>query len=156
MSDNDGAAVRIPPPLVPLFFLAMGFAISWLAGPLPNPLTKVPRYLIGSVLVVLALVLMAFAVGLFKSTGQDPKPWKASPELITTGIYRWTRNPMYLAMGLLQAGLGVLFAELWAVALVPLSWLTIYFIAIRHEEAYLEEKFGEAYAEYKKTVRRWL
>ena len=63
---------------------------------------------------------------------------------------------MYLGMGLLQAGLGVLLSNAWIVVLVPVSWLVIYLIAIRHEEAYLERKFGASYASYKASVRRWL
>jgi len=96
------------------------------------------------------------AIGLFRKSGQDPAPWASSPELIGEGIYRWTRNPMYLGMGLIQAGLGALFSNMWIVALVPVTWFAIYLIAIRHEEAYLESQFGAPYLEYKKSVRRWL
>ena len=152
----DGAAVRIPPPIVPVLGLAAGFVLSWSVGPLPNPLGGAPRFVLGGLLVGAGLGLMAAAIGLFRATGQDPKPWESSPELIATGIYRYTRNPMYLAMGLLQGGLGILFAELWSVVLVPVTWTVIYFIAIRHEEAYLAEKFGAPYLEYKGRVRRWL
>jgi protein-S-isoprenylcysteine O-methyltransferase Ste14 len=63
---------------------------------------------------------------------------------------------MYLGMGLLQAGIGIALVNGWVVAFVPLTWLVIYFVAIRHEEAYLERKFGSAYSDYKRTVRRWL
>ncbi len=158
MSDHEeaGAAVRFPPPLVPVIALAIGVAISWLAGPLPNPIHGVWRAVVSVALLASGLGLMAAAVGLFRKSGQDPAPWKRSPELITDGIYRVTRNPMYLGMGLMQAGLGVLFASLWAVVLVPVTWTVIYFIAIRHEEAYLERSFGSAYAEYRRTVRRWI
>jgi protein-S-isoprenylcysteine O-methyltransferase Ste14 len=154
--NNDGAAVRFPPPFVPLIALAAGFATSWLAGPLPDPLPAGARLAAGGILLAAGIAFMILAMGLFRRTGQDPKPWKSSPELIGTGVYRWTRNPMYLGMGLLQAGLGLLFANLWVVALVPVTWLVIYRIAIRHEEAYLEAKFGASYLDYKQAVRRWL
>lgn len=153
---RDGAAVRIPPPLVPLLALAGGFAIQAIFGPLANSLTGVARFLVGGGFAGAGLASMLIAIGLFRTTGQDPTPWKSSPELIASGIYRWTRNPMYLGMGLLQAGIGVLAANLWIVCLVPVTWLVIYFIAIRHEESYLESQFGTAYLDYKKTVRRWL
>ena len=152
MSDDtarDGAAVRIPPPFVPLLGLAAGFAIEWFAGPIPNPLIGVWRFSVGGGLAAIGLALVLIAMGLFRTTGQDPAPWKSSPELIATGIYRWTRNPMYLGMGLLQAGIGVLLTNLWVVVLVPGTWLIIYFIAIRHEESYLEREFGGAYRDYK-------
>jgi protein-S-isoprenylcysteine O-methyltransferase Ste14 len=47
-------------------------------------------------------------------------------------------------------------SNLWVVLLVPVTWTTIYLIAIRHEEAYLERKFGIVYLDYKGAVRRWL
>ena len=159
MSEEEkrkGAAVRIPPPIIPVVGLAAGFVLAWLLGPFPNPLLGAARFALGGILVIAGLGLMAAAIGLFRSTGQDPAPWEESPELIATGIYRYTRNPMYLAMGLLQGGLGILFAELWSLLLVPVTWFVIYLIAIRHEEAYLAEKFGTPYLDYKKRVRRWI
>lgn len=155
-SERDGAAVRFPPPFVPLIALGVGLLAGWALGPLGPPIQGVARFGLGVMLVGAGLGCMFAAIGLFRRTGQDPTPWKSSPELISSGIYRRTRNPMYFGMGLVQAGLGVLFANLWIVALVPFTWLTIYLIAIRHEEAYLLEKFGDAYREYMTRVRRWI
>ena len=123
--------------------------------PLSIPLGGALRMGIAVLLLILGGVLMAAAFGLFRSTGQDPKPWLSTPEIISTGIYRFTRNPMYVSMGLLQAGIGIGLANGWVVLLVPAVWVVIYLIAIRHEEAYLEEKFGTVYTEYKASVRRW-
>lgn len=155
-SDRDGAAVRFPPPFVPLIALGLGLGLEWLVGPIAPPLMGATRFVAGLVLTAAGLGCMFAAIALFRAGGQDPAPWKSSPELISKGIYQRSRNPMYLGMGLLQAALGVLLASLWVVVLVPITWATIYFIAIRHEEAYLVEKFGEAYREYLRRVRRWL
>jgi protein-S-isoprenylcysteine O-methyltransferase Ste14 len=62
---------------------------------------------------------------------------------------------MYVGMALIQLSVGVALGDAWIIVLVPLVLLVIYTIAIRHEEAYLERKFGETYAGYK-AVRRWL
>jgi protein-S-isoprenylcysteine O-methyltransferase Ste14 len=152
-----GPAVRFPPPLVPLLALGAGMLVHWL---LPLSTTIIAgggaRYAIGGALVVGGLISMALAIGWFRKTGQDPAPWTESPELILEGVYKWTRNPMYLGMGLLQAGLGLLLGTLWPLLLVPVSWWAIYLIAIRHEETYLSEKFGEGYERYRASVRRWL
>jgi protein-S-isoprenylcysteine O-methyltransferase Ste14 len=153
---SDGAAVRFPPPFVPLIALALGALVHWLVWPLPLPVAGALRYGIAALLIAVSLALMAAAFGLFRRTGQDPEPWKSTPEIISTGIYRFTRNPMYVSMGLLQAGIGVALANGWVVVLVPAVWGVIYQIAIRHEEAYLEQKFGSAYSDYKASVRRWL
>ncbi|MAG30524.1 MAG: isoprenylcysteine carboxyl methyltransferase [Deltaproteobacteria bacterium] len=154
--ERKGAAVRFPPPFVPLIGLVVGLGLDWIVWPLPNPVDGSERFAIGGAALAGGIALLLIAAGLFRETGQDPKPWKESPELIATGIYRWTRNPMYLSMGLLQAAIGLLCSSLWVVALVPVSLAVIYRIAIRHEEAYLEEKFGTPYLEYKRSVRRWL
>jgi protein-S-isoprenylcysteine O-methyltransferase Ste14 len=153
---KDGAPVRFPPPFVPLIALALGIVVHLWIMPLPLPLEGALRYMIAVSLLGVGLVLMAGAFGLFRQTGQNPKPWESTPEIISTGIYRFTRNPMYVSMGLLQAGIGVALANGWVVLLVPVVWIVIYTIAIRHEEAYLEAKFGTVYTEYKKSVRRWL
>jgi len=153
---HDGATVRFPPPLVPLIALGVGFLLDWVFGALATPLAGTTRFVAGGGLALGGAGLILAAGNLFRRSGQDPKPWKSTPEIIASGIYRWTRNPMYLGMGLAQAGLGILFANLWIVALVPVTWIVIYSTAIRHEEAYLATKFGESYLEYKASVRRWI
>ena len=153
---TQGASVRIPPPVVPVLALAAGVALNWIWPFGMGFLRGIGRSGLASALILVGLGVMLMAIRLFRASGQDPAPWKSSPEVISTGIYRYTRNPMYLGMGLLQAGIGVALANGWIVLLVPPVWVIIYFIAIRHEEAYLEEKFGSGYTEYKRSVRRWL
>ena len=114
------------------------------------------RFAVGGLLAAGGVALMGLAIGWFRKTEPDPAPWKEPPELIVEGIYKWTQNPMYLGMGLLQAGLGLLFASVWPLLLVPVTWWVIYSIAIRHEEAYLTEKFRESDEHYRRAVRRWL
>jgi protein-S-isoprenylcysteine O-methyltransferase Ste14 len=155
LESSDGAAVRFPPPLVPLIALALGELVHRLVWPLPLPVSGALRYGLAMLLIAAGFALMAAAFGRFRSTGQDPAPWESTPEIISTGIYRFTRNPMYVSVGLLQAGIGVALADGWVVLLVPAAWLVIYWIAIRHEEAYLEQKFGSVYTDYKASVRRW-
>jgi len=152
----DGAAVRFPPPLVPLIALALGAGWHRWVWPLPLPLEGALRVGLAAILFAIGLGLMAAAFGLFRNTGQDPKPWVSTPEIISTGVYALTRNPMYLSMGCLQAGFGVALANGWILVLVPMTWAVIRWTAIRHEEAYLEKKFGDAYLAYKASVRRWL
>ena len=89
-------------------------------------------------------------------TGQHPAPWKPSPELILQGPYRFTRNPMYLGLTLIQLGLGFAVNNLWISAFAPLSLLTVHFIAVLPEEKYLSEKFGDSYTRYLTHVRRYL
>lgn len=153
---SDGAAVRIPPPLVYLLAIVLGFLLQWLVFPLPLELPFGVRSAVGSGLAALGLGLLLAAVGRFRSTGQNPAPWTSTPEIIGSGIYRFTRNPMYVGMALVQAGIGVGAANGWILALLPLVLVIVQTTAIRHEEAYLAGKFGEPYLAYKRSVRRWL
>ena len=154
--EESGAAVRFPPPFVPLIALGAALGLEAIVGPLIFEPTGLTRWLFGAALLLVGIAFLAGAGGLFRKTGQDPKPWKPSPQLIAEGIYRWTRNPMYLGMCLSQAGLGILFGTVWALAFVPITGFVIYRIAIRHEEAYLRGKFGADYEAYLGQVRRWI
>jgi protein-S-isoprenylcysteine O-methyltransferase Ste14 len=155
-NERDAAAVRFPPPLVYLIAIAVGALLQWLVYPLQLELAPTLRIGVAVVTALLGFALVASAFGLFRSIGQDPAPWTATPEIVTTGIYRVTRNPMYIGMAGIQLGIGIGFANGWIVALIPVVLAVIYAIAIRHEEAYLERKFGDGYLVYKRSVRRWL
>ena len=153
---DDGAAVRIPPPLIYLAAIIVAGLLHAYMWPMPLLLEFGPRLTVSLTFVMLGIVLMASAIGLFKRTGQDPKPWKSTPEIISTGVYRFTRNPMYLGMALLQIGIGAGLENGWIVAFVPPVLLAVYRTAVRPEEAYLVGKFGDAYRQYRRSVRRWL
>ena len=154
--DTDSAYVRLPPPLVYAIAVALGVLLHALAYPLALPLPMPLRIAAAAIAGGAGLALVGAAVLAFRRTGQDPKPWKTTPEFIATGAYRWSRNPMYTGMALLQTGLAFGLANGWLLALVPVVLAVIYATAIRHEEAYLEVKFGESYRTFKQTVRRWL
>jgi protein-S-isoprenylcysteine O-methyltransferase Ste14 len=81
---------------------------------------------------------------------------KPSSHVIQSGLYRFSRNPIYVSALLLQVGIGVLMANLWVVLFVPVSKVMLDRFVIAGEEAYLEYAFGEVYAEYKRGVRRWV
>lgn len=153
---RDGAAVAVPPPLVYLGAVILGLGLQAFVWPLPLGLPTGLRVAAALASAALGVWLIAAAFGLFRNTGQDPKPWEPTPEIIASGVYRFTRNPMYLGMALLQVAIGVGLANGWILVLLPLVLGGVYASAIRHEEAYLERKFGEGYRAYKASVRRWL
>lgn len=152
---GDGAAVKLPPPLVYLgaVILGVGMQLLW---PWRLGLASGSRIATALVLAGLGVAFVVAAFLHFRRTGQDPKPWAPTPEIISAGIYRFTRNPMYVGMALLQLAIGVGLANAWILALVPVVLVIVYATAILHEEAYLERKFGETYTAYKQSVRRWL
>ena len=153
---KDGAAVRVPPPLAYLAAVVAGVGLNEFIWPLPIGLARGPGVALALLVALLGVALAVAALRLFRATGQDPKPWLATPEIVRTGVYRFTRNPMYVAGALLQSAIGIGLGNLWILLLVPLACVVVQITAVRHEEAYLERKFGDAYLDYKKSVRRWL
>ncbi|HYE27967.1 MAG TPA: isoprenylcysteine carboxylmethyltransferase family protein [Allosphingosinicella sp.] len=151
---GDNPRVYVPPPLLALAVLAAGLAIDGrLAAPPDGPiLLKVGA----GALIVSGILPIAIALGLFRRRKTRPEPWAPSSALVVEGIYRFTRNPMYLGMMLVYAGLALLFQSLTAFLL--LAPLAVIFdrLVIAREEAYLARRFGAAYASYRAQVRRWL
>lgn len=153
---RDGAAVRLPPPLVFLLALLAGTALHLLAAPLRVALPDTLRVVASVTFAAIGLGLIGAAIGLFRRTGQDPRPWKSTPSIIADGVYRYTRNPMYVGMAAVLAAVGIGAANGWLLGLVPLALAIVHVTAVRPEEAYLEEKFGAEYLAYKQQVRRWV
>ena len=154
-STADRAGVRLPPPLVFALAVIVGVLLDRRVVTLPAGPDELLRPLAWAALIC-GFLLIGSALVLFHRTGQNPEPWKSTPEVIFTGPYRISRNPMYVGMALLQLAAGLWMANGWVLLLVPLSLYGVYRIAVRPEEIYLERKFGETYREYKASVRRWL
>lgn len=153
---HDGAAVRLPPPLVYLGGLILGVVVHAFVVPLPLGLSTGWQIALAVAAGIPAAVLLAGAIGLFRRSGQDPKPWTPTPEIVSSGVYALTRNPMYLGLALLQLCIGIALANGWIVILVPVVLAIVHVSAVRHEETYLERKFPDEYARYKARVRRWI
>ena len=152
---GDGASVRFPPPLVFLIGLLLGFGLNRVA-PLPAiPLDRTARIALGLIVIAAGIVPIAWARVHFVRTRQNPIPWKPTPELIFQGPYLYTRNPMYVGMTMLQVGLGIALNVIWGSLLAPLSLAIVHLIAVRPEEAYLSQKFGDPYRQYLTRVRRY-
>lgn len=155
-SKKGGANVRMPPPLVFIFGMAAGWALDTYVRRLPVPIGETFGRLAAAVAALAGLLLILSALVLFRRTGQDPQPWKPSPELIGQGPYRFSRNPIYLGMLLLQCGVGFAFDSLWIVLWSAPSLLGVHFAAVLPEERYLAHRFGEGYRRYAATTARYL
>ncbi|MXS84658.1 isoprenylcysteine carboxylmethyltransferase family protein [Nitrosomonas sp. HPC101] len=83
-------------------------------------------------------------------------PYKAASNLCTTGPFHYSRNPIYLGDWLIFIGASILLSTWWPLLFTPLIWAILRYGVIRHEEAHLEARFGDAYLDYKTRVRRWL
>ena len=153
---SDRAGIKIPPPVIPLGGLLVGWFLNKLV---PLPVNILAPYLewIGWIIIGVSLLVLGFwPVSIFRKHGESENPFKPTHQVLKTGPYRFTRNPMYLMMVLICIGAVFLQNNLWQFVIAPLVALFLYWFAIRHEERYLEAKFGEAYVRYKQQVRRWI
>ena len=147
--------VRIPPPIWMFLFLGLGWAAS-----IFNPWKNVGEFRIvplGIALVVAGVALGLVAFGLFRREGTEIRPdSEGNKKLVIAGPYRFTRNPMYLALVIVSLGVA-----LWAGTLpmyaVPLIVFAICNrVHIPFEEAKMRRQFGAAFDDYTKKVRRWI
>ena len=110
----------------------------------------------GSVLIILAPTLALWALRTMKAAGTNVDPAKPALTIVRDGPFRFTRNPMYLALCMLQVALGF-FLNDWITLFfaVPVALILHYGVILR-EEKYLTAKFGEPYLQLKREVRRWI
>jgi protein-S-isoprenylcysteine O-methyltransferase Ste14 len=102
------------------------------------------------------LALDGTAMMLFRRAGTSIAPMNPTTALVTSGPYRFTRNPMYLGMVFLYIAFAFAFGVIWALAFLPAVIVIVDRFVIALEEPYLERTFGQAYRDYKARVRRWL
>ncbi len=151
---KDTAGVIAPPPVIYFAFLLIGRGADrlWPVAVLP----QVARYAAGIGVIALSLALVISAVRQFRRHKTSFKPHEPSTALITEGPYRYSRNPMYLALSLLYTGLGIAADGPWTLALLAPLLIVMHYGVILREERYLERKFADDYRRYKSAVRRWL
>lgn len=156
MPNPDTPGVAFPPPLIFLGFLLLGFGLGRLVGEPSLGLDPALRRGAAFVLVIAGLALDGAAAGHFRRLGTPPEPWKPSTALATEGLYRFSRNPIYVGFAVTFLGFAIAMdSPLALVMLAPCLTVVDRFVIAR-EERYLERRFGAAYAEYRSRVRRWL
>jgi protein-S-isoprenylcysteine O-methyltransferase Ste14 len=99
---------------------------------------------------------VAVAAVQFIRAGTHLEPYKPALALVSTGIYRYSRNPIYVGFSFIFTGAALLLGNTWLLLLLLPTLLTVHFGVVRREEEYLLGKFGAAYRAYQSQVRRWL
>ena len=153
-AQTDHANVRIPPPILTLLFIIAAFLLARFV-PLPFSVPRAVEY-IGFVLVVIGFLLGLGAVFAFRRARTTLDPYHPVSSIVTSGIYGFSRNPIYLGFLLMVIGIPMNGGTYWGIILAPIFILFCNKLVIEHEETYLEKKFGEVYSSYKSRVRRWL
>jgi protein-S-isoprenylcysteine O-methyltransferase Ste14 len=152
--DKHGPGVYFPPPLVFLIAIALGYWLESLYS-----LMSLDSYfwiLIGSTGIILCIGVLLYGLYSFFKAKTHIEPWQPASHLITTGLYRYSRNPLYLTFFVFTLCLGMVLSNTWMMLLAfPAIWI-IKITVITKEEAYLEAKFSDKYIKYKRQVSRWL
>ncbi len=148
--------LKIPPPGYMLIFAGGMWLLNQhlpLLHLIPPPWNK-----IGLVVIATALLLDLSSLFLFFKRKTSPNPFNpnSASKLVISGMYRYTRNPMYVGLALLLTGWAIYLGSLSPFLLIPLFIVVLTVQQIIPEEKVLEVKFGDEYLEYKKSVRRWL
>lgn len=111
---------------------------------------------IGISVLLCGLGLILISARLFSRAKTPIIPFEKSTRLLTGGVYRYTRNPIYLGMVIILIGAAIALGSLSSLLIVPIFWLIIRHAYILHEESFLLQIFGDEYTEYRRRVRRWL
>jgi protein-S-isoprenylcysteine O-methyltransferase Ste14 len=151
-ADSPGVIAR--PPLLYLGTLALGIGLDLL---LPTSLPgREPRWVVAGLLGLAGLALLYVCFRRFQAAGTNVPTWMPTTALVISGPYRFSRNPIYLALTAVYLALALAHGSWWPlVLLVPLLIVMRYGV-IGREERYLEGKFGDVYRAYCSSVRRWL
>jgi protein-S-isoprenylcysteine O-methyltransferase Ste14 len=155
MSEPDHPDVVAPPVAIHLGFVLLGAGGEYL-WPSSAGQAGIAWYATAAAAIAAGLLLIVWAGLTFRSRGTRPEPWKPSTAVVDSGPYRFSRNPMYLAFGVIHVGIGIAVGSTWIIATVVPTLLVMRYGVIEREERYLEAKFGNTYLCYKWVVRRWL
>jgi len=154
---QETAGVIAPPPLIYAGTLTLGLILHWLV-----PIHLLPkrsgslRRVLGMLLIAAGVLQALWAAFTMIRSGNNPEPSHPVVSLVTGGPFRFSRNPIYIAMTAGYIGLSLLLGTLWHVILLPGLISIMNWGVVRREEDYLTRRFGDDYREYTQQVRRWL
>ena len=145
---------KFPPPLIALTF---GLLIYYTKNIFPKIEVK-NEFIFGSIMIISGLIIILSAIILFKKYQTTITPLNPSnaTKLITNGIYKFSRNPMYLGLLLVLSGISTILNPIGGFFLIPSFILYLNFFQIIPEENAMVDLFKDEFLEYKKNVRRWI
>ena len=151
---HDAPGLVIPPPLIYLPAVLLGWVTNrvWPGAILPDAI----QYTTGGLLIAASIAIVPFVLREFSKAKTHFDARKAVTAFITTGPFRYSRNPSYVALTLLCVGIAVISDRLLILAWLVPAALFVDVEIVRREERFLEEKFGGTYLDYKARVRRWV
>jgi protein-S-isoprenylcysteine O-methyltransferase Ste14 len=157
MSKSEPSQLKIiaPPPVLYAGAFVLGCVIH-LYSPLRIFHAASVHWIAGTVVLALSASIARWSFLTMRQFGTTANPRKTSEALATSGPFRFSRNPIYVAMTGLYLGLAFVLDSAWPMMLLAPLLLLMDWGVVQREERYLSERFGDAYAAYKSRVRRWL
>ena len=152
--DHPNISPMVHPPIVALMFIVIAYFLGRFV-PIPYVAPVAVQYF-GLFLTFIGFLLGVGAFIEFRRARTTLDPHGSVKQVVTSGIYRFTRNPIYLGFLLMVIGLPLNSGLIWGIILAPLYILLMTRLVIEREEAYLEKKFKDRYTGYRSRVRRWL
>jgi len=154
----DNANVITLPPFIFLAFFVIGFVLHYF---LRLFLVEEPRLdsildILGTALIIVSLFFPVYAFKALEKSKTTHKVYKPTTAIVSDGIYKYSRNPIYLSGFILFIGISFITNSLFMLILIVPLFFVIMEGVVKREEKYLEWKFGEEYLNYKKQVRRWI
>lgn len=151
---NDIAGVIAKPPFIYLLFLIIGIVLNfiWKIKLIPDIL----QYSLGFSIIIIGFIIMITGLKQFKKAGTHHETHKPTIKIVAHGMYKYSRNPIYIGLTLFYLGIGIASDNIWILILIIPALIVMQYGVILREEKYLEKKFGEEYLQYKAKVRRWL
>jgi protein-S-isoprenylcysteine O-methyltransferase Ste14 len=153
----DRAEFVIFPPVIPCSTLVAACLLQWLEplGLLVH-LGAVLRIAAGVAVLAAGMAMMAAGRRAMWRHGTNVNPLRPTTALVTDGVFRYTRNPLYVGVSIGLCGVALVFALDWVLVLIAPACVLLHFAVVRREERYLEQKFGDAYRAYVARVPRYL
>lgn len=151
---QDHPGVIAKPPIIYGVALVVGLVLQGVS-PLPIASSHLQSW-VGLVMIALGGLLAYTAVKTFERWKTPKNPAQPTTTIVTSGPYRYSRNPMYLSLTLIFLGLALTVNSGWLILMGVPVLVFMHVGVIFREERYLEDKFGQVYLDYKSSVRRWL
>jgi protein-S-isoprenylcysteine O-methyltransferase Ste14 len=155
-AEPDRPRLIAPPPLIGLICIIAGFVADHFS---PWPLFAKHRAIevaTGIALFILSVAIVFLARRQFVAHGTHLNPYRPVEALVVDGIYRFSRNPIYVAFLLVVVAFALWTNSIWFLLATVIAFFLLHFGVVKREERYLSDKFGEPYATYRRRVRRWL
>ena len=150
------SGAKVIPPLIYATMFGIGLLMQHFLPMAQTALTGTIAQFVGTLFMSASAILAGWSFASFWHARTSLLPIQPSRALVTTGPYRFIRNPMYASLACLHAGLAIWLDVFWALLFLPAVLVLVQNLVIAGEERYLEQKFGDEYRRYKACVPRWI